>query len=319
MSAKQLTQILAASFVDWNFMEVGNLTPFRKGKVRDLYDLGDKLLIVSSNRISAFDVNSVTEIDGKGKSLNSLSAWWFQKTQSIFPNHFLNVTEPSQMMVKKAKRIDVEWVMRAYMYGSMYRDYAKGKRELYGYKLPNGLNLAEKLPEVMLTPTTKADVGHDMPLTGKQAIESGLLSKDEWRTLEEASYKLYDSYANIANEIGIIIPDFKLEFGRHDDGLIQIDEAPTHDSARIWVKEHYQIGKRQEAWCLDKEFYRQFLIDSGTDPNNPPNPLPEIPKACIIEIQKRLAADQVFANNKNISSLNLRSLEDVEKELAIKK
>ena len=302
-----------------NIIQLDNLTPIKKGKVRDLYNLGDNLLIASSDRISAFDVNSVTEIEGKGKSLNSLSAWWFKKTENIFPNHFLEVLNSSKMKVKKAERIDVEWVMRGYLYGSMYRDYAKGKRELYGYTLPTGLNLAEKLPEVMLTPTTKADVGHDMPLTRKQAIDTRLLTQDEWKILEEASFKLYNSYARIANEKGIIIPDFKLEFGRYNKGLIQIDEAPTHDSARIWVKQHYQIGKRQEAWCLDKEFYRQFLIDTGTDPNNPPNPLPEIPRLCVTEIQKRLAVDEVFAGNKNIESLQLRSLEDVEKELTIKR
>ena len=137
--------------------------------------------------------------------------------------------------------------------------------------------------------------------------------------LDESSFKLYDSYAGIANEKGIIIPDFKLEYGRRNKGLIQIDEAPTHDSARMWVKQHYQIGKRQEAWCLDKEFYRQFLIDSGIDPHNPPNPLPEIPLPCVAEIQKRLAADEVYTGNKSIDSLQLRSLEDVEKELAIKR
>jgi phosphoribosylaminoimidazole-succinocarboxamide synthase len=300
-------------------MPSDNLTSFKKGKVRDLYDLGDKLLIVSSNRISAFDVNSVTEISGKGRSLNALSAWWFRKTETIFPNHFLDVPEASRMLVKKAERIDVEWVMRGYLYGSMHREYAKGERELYGYTLPTGLSLAEKLPEVMLTPTTKADVGHDMPLTRKQAIDAGLLTQNEWKSLEEASFKLYDFYARIASERGIIIPDFKLEFGRYDKGLIQIDEAPTHDSARFWVKQHYQVGKRQEAWCLDKEFYRQFLIDSGIDPSNPPNPLPEIPRPCVIEIQKRLATSEVFAGNKNIDSLQLRSLEDVEKELAITK
>ena len=101
-------------------------------------------------------MNSVTEIEGKGKSLNSLSAWWFTKTEKIFPNHFLDVPDSSKMLVKKAERIDVEWVMRGYLYGSMHRDYAKGKRELYGYKLPTGLNLAEKLPEVMLTPNNLA-------------------------------------------------------------------------------------------------------------------------------------------------------------------
>jgi phosphoribosylaminoimidazole-succinocarboxamide synthase len=291
---------------------------YLKGKVRDVYELEDKLLINSSDRISAFDVNSITEIEGKGMSLNLLSMWWFKQTNKIFPNHFMDIPDITMMLVKKARRVDIEWVIRGYLYGSLYREYEKGKREFFGHKLPNGLQLAEKLPEVLLTPTTKADAGHDMPITKEESIDTGLVTKEEWKIFEEATFKLYEYYTDVANQKGFIIPDFKLEFGRSNGSLIQIDESPNHDSARIWIKKYYQIGKRQEAWCADKEFYRQFLLDTGIDPKNPPNPLPKIPRQCIEEIQKRLGAYEVFTGTKSIDSLQLKNLEDVEKELGIK-
>ncbi len=289
---------------------------FKKGKVRDVYELGDKLLINSSDRISAFDVNSLTEIEGKGASLNLLSAWWFRRTKNIFPNHFIDTPDLTMMLANRAERIDIEWVVRSHLYGSMFRDYSKGERVLYGYKLRNGLRLAEELDEPMLTPTTKADVGHDVPIGRQKAVDIDLIKSYEWDALSEASFKLYEFYSKTAKQRGLLIPDFKIEFGRCKGEFIQIDEAPNHDSARIWVQELWKnnIGKRQEGWCLDKEFYRQFLLDSHVDPGNPPNPLPEIPAAVVAEIRKRLdGVYQMFVNNVSIERLDLKSLEEVEK------
>jgi phosphoribosylaminoimidazole-succinocarboxamide synthase len=290
---------------------------FKKGKVRDVYDLGDKLLINSTDRISAFDVNSVTEIEGKGASLNLLSVWWFRKTKDIFSNHFIDTPDITMMLANKAERIDIEWIVRSHIYGSMYRDYIKGKRMLYGYKLKDGLQLAEELDELMITPTTKADIGHDMPIDKQKAIDMGLVTSYEWNRLSEASLKLYKFYSTTTKQKGLLIPDFKIEFGRYKGDLIQIDEAPNHDSARIWNLERWKnnVGKRQEGWCLDKEFYRQFLIDSHIDPSNPPKPLPKIPTPVVKEIQKRLeGVYKILTSNKKISSLDLRDLEDVRKE-----
>jgi phosphoribosylaminoimidazole-succinocarboxamide synthase len=299
---------------------------FKKGKTRDVYDLGNKLLINSMDRISAFDVNSVTEIAGKGTSLNQFSVFWFEQTKDIFPNHFISVPDLPMMLVRKAERVNIEWVIRGRMYGSMYRAYAKGERNLYGYELPNGLQLAEELPQVMLTPTTKAEVGHDMPITKQQAIDMGLLTPAEWNELEEASFQLYEYYTTVAGQKGFIIPDFKLEFGRYQGRFIHIDEPPNHDSARLWIEKYYKVGQRQEAWCADKEFYRQFLIDSGIDSSNPPIPLPEIPEPVVVEIQKRLGVyngglglHEIFLGKRSIDSLELRSLEEVEKELGMLK
>jgi len=293
---------------------------YRRGKVRDVYDLGDRLLINSTDRISAFDVNSVTEVDGKGLFLNLLSAWWFRKTKDIFPNHFIEVPDVTMTLAKKAERVDIEWVVRSHLYGSIYREYAKGERCLYGYRLRGGLRLAEELDDLMITPTTKADVGHDLPIDRQKAIDMDLVTGHEWELLSEASLKLYDFYAETAKKKGLLIPDFKIEFGRWKGDLIQIDEAPNHDSARIWVRERWSanIGKRQEEWCLDKEFYRQFLIDSGVDPSNPPVPLPEIPAPVLCEIRKRLeGVYMIFVHDVSVGSLHLRSLEDVEEELRV--
>jgi phosphoribosylaminoimidazole-succinocarboxamide synthase len=294
------------------------MTLWKKGKVRDIYYLGEKLLINSSNRISAFDVNSVTEIEGKGEALNSLSTWWFKRTKSIFPNHFVSTVDTTMMLVKRAERIDIEWVARDYLYGSIYREYEKGRREFWGVKLPNGLQLAEELPQTLLTPTTKSEVGHDIEITKQQAIENKLVTPEEWSICEENTLKLYEFYRNVANQRGLIIPDFKIEMGRYKGEIIQIDEAPTHDSARIWIKKYHEVGKRQENWCLDKEFYRQFLIDSGIDPKKPPNPLPEIPPLMVEEIQKRVIGSyKVFAKNVGLDSLDLKSLEEVEEKLGM--
>ena len=289
-----------------------------KGKTREVYDLGLELLINASDRISAFDKICEKEIEGKGVSLTQESAFWFPKTRHIIQNHYVDMPDVSMIRVTKAKPILIEWVLRGYMYGSMWRQYEKGKRDLYGYKLQNGLRLAEKLPEVMLTPTTKAKVGHDEPITKDGAIDLKLVTADEWRVLEETSFKLYEFYNTEAQQRGLIIPDFKLEFGRVDGSLIQIDEAPNHDSARKWIKKMYEIGKRQEGWCADKEFARQWWIDSGIDPDNPPEILPAPPEPIVEQIQMRLEMHEVFTKDRSIDSFKLRSLEDVEMELGIK-
>ncbi|MCD6262986.1 phosphoribosylaminoimidazolesuccinocarboxamide synthase, partial [Candidatus Bathyarchaeota archaeon] len=235
----------------------------RRGKVRDVYDLGETLLIVTTDRISSFDVVLPTLIPHKGRSLHALSTYWFQRTKEIFPNHFLESLDERTMRVVKAERIDIEWVVRAYLYGSAWRAYRAGRRVISGVRLPEGLEMAEELPEVILTPTTKSEVGHDVELSKREAIERGLLSREEWGELEEASLRLFEYYHREAKRRGIIIPDFKLEFGRGPEGLIQIDEPPTHDSARFWDERRYEPGRPQEAHCIDKEYLREYLRRVG--------------------------------------------------------
>jgi phosphoribosylaminoimidazole-succinocarboxamide synthase len=285
----------------------------RRGKVRDVYDFGDEMVIVTTDRISAFDVVFPTLIPHKGESLNELGEFWFNKTNSIFPNHFKFLEDSRTMRVKKAQRIDIEWVCRAYLYGSAWRSYDEGIRKVSGVELPNGLRMAEELPEVILTPTTKAEAGHDEEISKPQAIDKGLVTKDEWDKLEDATFKLFKAYTSHAKSRGFIIPDFKLEFGKLDNQLIQIDEPPSHDSARFWAEKFYQIGKPQEAHCLDKEFLRAYLRKINYMGNGP---APEIPNQIIKQVSMRCVASyQVLSGKKSLGDYNLKTVDQVMEEL----
>lgn len=287
--------------------------PARRGKVRDVYDFGGEMVIVTTDRISAFDVVFPTLIPHKGESLNKLSAHWFKQTSQIFPNHFKQLVDERSMRVLKAERIDIEWVCRAYLYGSAWRAYRDGARVVSGVKLPDGLSMAEELPEVILTPTTKAETGHDKEISGSEAIEAGIASMDEWGQLEEATYRLFEFYKTEARRHGIIIPDFKLEYGRLNGRLIQIDEPPTHDSARFWAEKFYEPGVSQEAKCLDKEFLRECLRRIGYSGDGA---APEIAEPVVREVSKRCVASyQVLSGLKGLSSFELRTVDDVMEEM----
>ena len=291
----------------------GDERPPRRGKVRDVYDLGDELLILTTDRISAFDVVYPTLIPHKGRSLHALSEYWFKETKDVIPNHFLESVDDRSMKVLKAERIDVEWVCRAYLYGSAWRAYRDGARSVSGVELPDGLVMAEELPEVIITPTTKSESGHDEEISKAQAIEEGLVTADEWSELEEATYKLFEFYRSTARSRGFIIPDFKLEFGRRDGRLIQIDEPPTHDSARYWAEAFYEPGRGQEATCLDKEFLRECLRRMGYTGDGPP---PEIPSPVVREVSKRCVASyQVISGQKTLADFDLKNVDEVWEEL----
>jgi phosphoribosylaminoimidazole-succinocarboxamide synthase len=281
----------------------------RRGKTRDVYDEGDQLLIVATDRISAFDRVMPRGIIGKGKALTSLSELWFLKTQHVFKNHFIARSGDRVLRVRKANRIDIEWIVRAYLYGSAWRAYSKGAREISGVNLPGGLQLAEELPDVILTPTTKSDVGHDQELSKEDAVQRKLIDEDEWVELEEATYRLFEYYKKEANLKGIIIPDFKLEYGRLGDEFIQIDEPPTHDSARFWAKDKYVIGQKQEKYCLDKEFLRDYLLRRGFSGEGQ---IPELPDTVLDQISRRCTgAFQVLSGERTLESLGLLSVDEV--------
>jgi len=291
----------------------GDERPPRRGKVRDVYDLGDELLILTTDRISAFDVVYPTLIPHKGRSLHALSEYWFKETKDVIPNHFLESVDDRSMRVLKADRIDVEWVCRAYLYGSAWRAYRDGARSVSGVELPEGLVMAEELPEVIITPTTKSESGHDEEISKAQAIEEGLVTADEWSELEESTFKLFEFYRSTARSRGFIIPDFKLEFGRRDGRLIQIDEPPTHDSARYWAEAFYEPGRGQEATCLDKEFLRECLRRMGYTGEGPP---PEIPTPVVREVSKRCVASyQVISGQKTLADFDLKNVDEVWEEL----
>lgn len=251
----------------------------RRGKVRDLYDLGEKLLIVSTDRISAFDVVLPTGIPNKGEALNRLSTYWFDVTKEIVPNHILEVVDPRTVIVKKTKPIKVEFIVRGYIYGSTWEKY-KREPSIAGKSLPRGFEKAEKLPEPILTPTTKAEKGHDVEMTSKQLADK--VGRQRADRIEEICLKIYRKASKMADANGIIVADTKMEFGLIDEQLILIDELLTPDASRFWAKEKYRIGEDQENF--DKQYVRDYLIDLGW--NRKP-PAPQLPENIITETSKR--------------------------------
>lgn len=280
---------------------------FRRGKVRDVYDLGSTLLLFHTDRISAFDTVFREVIPFKGIYLNLLSVYWFERSRHIFPNHLVRVVDDRSVKVTKAERIDMEWIIRGYLYGSAWRAYKKGVKVISGVRLPNGLDIAEKLPEPILTPTTKSEHGHDIEISREKAISERLVDVEEWTELEEACFNLYEFYSEEAMRRGIIIADVKFEFGRYNEELIQIDEAPTHDSARLWSLKHYSLGNMQEAHCLDKEFLRSYLLMTGYKGEGSP---PSLPWPLIRQISLRVkGAYEVLTGRKTVDELNLIGLD----------
>jgi phosphoribosylaminoimidazole-succinocarboxamide synthase len=275
------------------------LTLFRRGKVRDVYDLGDVLLIVATDRISAFDVVMDTPITGKGAILTALSSFWFDKTKHIIKNHIIStnpVDYPKEclpyvdqlqgrsMLVVKTKPLPIECVVRGYLAGSGWKEY-QSTSTICGITLPSGLSESQQLPSPIFTPATKAEEGHDENITLEEAInlcgQTAVQAKD-------ISMKLYDFAFQYAAKRGIILADTKFEFGIDSHGdLILIDEALTPDSSRYWLQESYQIGKTQEN--LDKQVLRDYLETLDWNKQYPSPPLPnEIVQAIIAKYQLAL-------------------------------
>ncbi len=251
----------------------------RRGKVRDLYDLGEKLLIVSTDRISAFDVVLPSGIPKKGEALNRLSTYWFNATKDVIPNHILEVVDQRTVIVKKTNPIKVEFIVRGYIYGSTWEQY-KRESSVAGKSLPRGLEKAERLPEPILTPTTKAEKGHDIEMNSKQVGEK--VGKQRADRIEDICLKIYSKASKMAEANDIIIADTKMEFGLIDEQLILIDELLTPDASRFWDKEKYKIGEDQESF--DKQYVRDYLTDLGW--NRKP-PAPQLPENIIAETSKK--------------------------------
>lgn len=257
-----------------------------RGKVRDVYDLGDNLLIVASDRISAFDFVLPTPIPDKGKILTQISAFFFELTKNVLPNHIItldvkkypqdlqqyaDILEGRSMLVKKAKRLDVECVVRGYLAGSGWKDYQK-TQSICGIKLPAGLKESDKLPEDIFTPSSKAEQGlHDENITMEQAEK--IVGKKWAAALKEKSLALYRKASDYARTKGIILADTKFEFGLVNDEMIVIDEMFTPDSSRFWDMSLYKPGQSQPSF--DKQFIRDYLESIKWNKQPPVPKLPE--------------------------------------------
>lgn len=259
------------------------------GKVRDIYAFDSELLIVATDRISAFDFIMPNPVPGKGEVLTRMSAFWFEKMADIVPNHMIS-TNPDEypaacapyrellqgrsMLVKRAKPLPVECIVRGYLSGSGWKDYSQGK-PVSGIALPAGLKESSRLPETLFTPSTKAADGeHDLPI-GRGEMEA-LIGTDLTEQVVRASLAVYERAAAIADQAGIIIADTKMEFGLLDGKLILIDELLTPDSSRFWPKDDYAEGRPQKSF--DKQFLRDYLISIGW---NQKPPAPQLPAEII--------------------------------------
>lgn len=258
-------------------------TPTRSGKVRDLFDLGEHLLIVASDRISAFDWILPTRIPDKGRILTQLSLFWFDFLD--VPDHVVStdvsaVTLPAgldrdylsgrSMIVRKCSVFPVECVVRGYLVGSGWRDYER-TGALCGHRLPAGLRNCEKLPQPLFTPATKAESGHDENISFEQM--AAVTGWDEAIGLRDRSLAIYDQASRHAASRGIILADTKFEFGLHGDAILLIDEVLTPDSSRFWPADDYEPGRNQRSF--DKQFVREYLDSTPWDKNSPPPPLPD--------------------------------------------
>lgn len=266
-----------------------------RGKVRDIYDLGDSLLIVATDRISAFDVVLATPIPDKGKVLTQLSDFWLTFLRGITENHFMSsdvadyppACKPfaqelagRSMRVRKAKVFPVECIVRGYLAGSGWKDYRRTGR-VCGIPLPAGLEEAQKLPEPMFTPSTKAEQGkHDENISfGEMAERTGIEAAEKIR---ELSLAIYCAAARYALERGIILADVKFEFGLYEDRIILVDEVLTPDSSRFWPADRYRTGCSPESY--DKQYVRDYLMQSGWKVSDPP---PELPPSVVENTRNR--------------------------------
>ncbi|MGV3703831.1 MAG: phosphoribosylaminoimidazolesuccinocarboxamide synthase [Arcticibacter sp.] len=242
-------------------------TKFYKGKVRDVYTIGDHYLVmIVSDRISAFDVILPEPIPYKGQVLNQIAAKFLNATQDIVPNWVVDIPDPNVTIGKICEPFKVEMVIRGYLAGHAWREYQAGRRVLCGVSLPEGLNENDKLPAPIITPTTKASVGHDEDISREDILEKGIVSEKDYLTLEQYTRQLFQRGTDMAAERGLILVDTKYEFGKAADGKIYlIDEIHTPDSSRYFYKESYaQLQKEaQPQKQLSKEFLRQWLIENG--------------------------------------------------------
>ena len=274
--------------------DMPGITFIRSGKVRDIYDLGDSLLMVASDRISAFDVVLPNGIPGKGKLLTQISIFWFRQMEDIIKNHLIDTNvdsypspcqkyrdqlEGRSMLVKKAKQLPVECIVRGYLSGSGWKEYQRSG-SVCGIKLPEGMKESSRLESPIYTPSTKAEEGHDINIPFEKTIE--IVGQEIAEKLRDVSLRVYSKAREMAEKKGIIIADTKFEFGIYDNELILIDEILTPDSSRFWSARTYEPGKGQDSY--DKQIIRDYLLTLDWAQTYPG---PELPQSIVEKALER--------------------------------
>ena len=268
---------------------LGTLTK-KTGKVRDQYDLGKHLALITTDRQSAFD-RVLASIPFKGQVLNMASAWWFDKTKHIIDNHVINMADPNVIIAKKCKVFPIEFVVRGFITGStstsLWTVYNKGDREYCGNILPKGLEKNQRLESNMLTPTTKEE-HHDRPIAPSEIVSENWMTQDDWDYCSQKALELFEFGQNKAKENGMILVDTKYEMGKDEDGnILLIDEIHTPDSSRYWIADTYEdrMKNGEEPQNIDKEFLRLWFVDN-CDPYKDKE-LPPAPEELIVELSSR--------------------------------
>ena len=296
---------------------VPELGKFEKGKVRDNYVQGDKRVIITSDRISAFDFILKQAIPFKGQMLNQIAVHWFEQTKDIIQSHLIDVPDPNVVVVKQVKVIPIEMVVRGYITGSAWRDYSSGKREKCGIKLQDNLKKNQKFEKPILTPTTKSSEGHDLDISREEIIVQGIVPREIYEKMENASLKLFERGQELCNRQGLILVDTKYEFGLDENNnLVLVDEIHTPDSSRFWHLDSYEdlFSKEIEQKELSKEFVRKWLMDHNFS-GQQGQVMPDLPEDIIletslryIELYEKITGKDFEIFNDQISSRILKNL-----------
>lgn len=263
MDSRRIEQQIGHTIRATDFDEFGDRY---QGKVRDTYREHDRLVLVTTDRISAFDHVLPQTIPFKGQVLNQTAAYFFEATEDLVPNHVLSVPDPNVTVARACRPISIEFVVRGCLAGHAWREYADGTRTICGHSLPDGLREGEQLPEPLLTPTTKAEEGHDQDVTREEAIAQADINAETFDQLAEWSLQLFQRGSELAAEQDLILVDTKYEFGRTPDGeLVLIDEVHTPDSSRYYYRDGYEerLKRGDPQRQLSKEFVREWLMDHG--------------------------------------------------------
>lgn len=259
-----------------------------EGKVRDVYTIGDSLVVIASDRISAFDHVLPKPIPYKGQILNQIAIHFLNASKEIVPNWLLSSPDPNVSIGHKAEPIKIEMVVRGYLAGHSWREYKLGKRIICGVPMPEGMKEGDKFPHPIITPATKADEGHDEDISKEEILERGIVSQDQWDTLSNYALALFQLGTEMAAEQGLILVDTKYEFGFYNDEIILIDEIHTPDSSRYYIKEGYEErqanGEKQKQ--LSKEFVREWLMANGFQ-GKEGHVMPTMPEEFVNEVTDR--------------------------------